>query len=154
MRPNILGLSTDDEECLGGRQNSLSRAQLIIKAAPGTVKLSRSAIRELRERVESAAATDFKVRASEYDTLIPIPLRFRSEKRKSRRVSWRIRWQTSDVNPKSADGSERRERKSEGGRWKVGQVYIGYHGGVILINWTCSPIDGISKFISPRSTLL
>lgn len=75
MRPNILGLSTDDEERLGGRQNSLSRAQLIIKAAPGTVKLSRSAIRELRERVESAAATDFKVRASEYDTSIPIPER-------------------------------------------------------------------------------
>lgn len=59
MRPNILRLSTDDEERLGGRQNSLSRAQLIIKAAPGTVKLSRSTIRELRERVESAAATDF-----------------------------------------------------------------------------------------------
>lgn len=41
----------DDEERLGGRQNSLSRAQLIIKAAAGTVKLSRSAIRELRVRV-------------------------------------------------------------------------------------------------------
>lgn len=51
MRPNILGRATDDEERLGGRQNSLSRAQLIIKAAAGTVKLSRSAIRELRVRV-------------------------------------------------------------------------------------------------------
>ncbi|KYN15099.1 hypothetical protein ALC57_12641 [Trachymyrmex cornetzi] len=44
VRPNILERATDDEERLGGRQNSLSRAQLIIKAAAGTVKLSRSAI--------------------------------------------------------------------------------------------------------------
>lgn len=43
------GTVTDDEERPGGRQNSLSRVQLIIKVAVGTVKLSRSPIRELRE---------------------------------------------------------------------------------------------------------
>lgn len=75
MRPNILGRATDDEEGLGGRQNSLSRAQLIIKAAAGTVKLSRSAIRELRERVvvrRCFQGPRFRVR---YVNSAPIPER-------------------------------------------------------------------------------
>jgi len=62
------GTVTDDEERPGGRQNSLSRVQLIIKVAVGTVKLSRSAIRELRELYTTD--TDFKVRASVLDTSI------------------------------------------------------------------------------------
>lgn len=75
VRPNILGRATDDEERFGGRQNSLSRAQLIIKAAAGTVKLSRSAIRELRVRVvRRFQGPRFRIRHVDSDSA-PVPER-------------------------------------------------------------------------------
>lgn len=109
MRPNILGRATDDEERLGGRQNSLSRAQLIIKAAAGTVKLSRSAIRELR--VRGVVRRHFQgPRFRVYNTSIPIPIPKRDAKIAPRGASVRDgteeitrRW-ASYVNRKSADG--------------------------------------------------
>lgn len=53
---------TTDDERLGGRQNSLSGAQLIIKAAAGQSNFH--ARRYASFASEQLAATDFKVRAS------------------------------------------------------------------------------------------
>lgn len=56
--PNIFRCATDDEERLGGRQNSLSRAQLIIKA--GCLAQSNF---HARRYVSLASESDFKARA-------------------------------------------------------------------------------------------
>lgn len=119
----------------GGRQNSLSRAQLIIKAAVGTVKLSRSAIRELREwaihQRYRFQGPRFRARSGS---------EARREKARGRSAGW----------PRVSKINCRHKSKKHKYRQKVGWV----HQGIDMSQWKSSHRNWISSRINSDSRLL